>query len=88
MNQIIKYQPTPKEELQNLFCEIQKGINIYLKLPKRKQRKRKNRDAYEDLAGLGGMIKRGYYRQMKIDDVQKWKSTISNRNKLLSKSLR
>ena len=88
MSQIIKFQPTPRKELQNLFYEIQEGIDIYLKLPKRKQRKRKNWDAYTDLIRLQKMIKRGYYRQMKIGDIQGWKSTISKNSKLLSKNLR
>ena len=83
----IKFQSTPKKELQNLFYEMQKGIDIYLKLPKRKQRKRKNWDAYTDLVHLQEMIKCGYYRQMKIGDIQGWKSTISKKKNLLNKSL-
>ena len=83
----IKYKPTPKKELRNLINEIQKGMDIYLKLPKRKQRKRKNREAYSDLMLLDRTLKEGYYRQLKIDDVQKWESTISKRNKLLNESL-
>ncbi len=87
MSQAAKFRPTPKKELRDLLHEIQEGIGIYLKLPKIKQRKKKNRDAYSDLTLLGRMIKKGYYRQLKIDSTQKWKSTISTRNKLLSKSL-
>jgi len=83
----IKYKPTPKKELRNLIHEIQKGIDIYFKLSKRKQRKRKNREVCSDLMLLNRMLKEGYYRQLKIDDVQKWKSTISNRNNLLNESL-
>jgi len=82
----IKFQPTPKKELRNLMREIQKGIDIYLKLPRRKQRKRKNREACSDLTLLDKMLKEGYYRQLKIDDVQKWESTISNRNNLISRA--
>ena len=80
----IKYKPTPKKELRNLINEIQKGIDIYLKLSKRKQKKRKNRKACSDLMLLDRTLKEGYYRQLKLDDVQKWKSTISKRKNLLS----
>ncbi len=87
MSQAVKFRPTPKKELRDLLHKIQEGIDIYLKLPKRKQRKKKNRDAYSDLVLLRNLIKKGYCRQLKIDSTQKWKSTISTRNKLLSKSL-
>ena len=87
MSQAVIFRPTTKEELRNLMRKIQEGMDIYLKLPKRKQRKRKNRDAYSDLVLLGRMILRGYHHQMKIGNIQNWESTISSRSKLLSKSL-
>ena len=87
MSKIGKYQPTPKKELRNMMRKIQEGLDIFLKLPKRGQRKRKNQDAWGDLVLLKGSILRGYHHQMKIGEIQKWKSTISDRNKLLNKSL-
>jgi len=84
----IKYRPTPKKELRNLMRKIQRGRDIFLNLSKRKQHKRKNQNAYDDLMLLKRSILRGYFRQLKIDDVQKWESTILSRNELLSKSLR
>ena len=84
----IKYRPTPKKELRNLLRKIQRGRDVFLNLSKRKQHKRKNQDAYDDLMLLKRLILRGYYHQLKIDDVQKWKSTILSKNELLSKSLR
>ncbi len=81
------YTPTPKKELRNMMRKIQEGLDIFLKLPKRKQHGRKNQDACGDLILLKKSILRGYHHQMKIGEIQKWKSTISDRNKLLNKSL-
>lgn len=88
MSETIKYQPTPKKELRNMMRKIQEGLDIFLKLPKRKQHKRKNQDACGDLLLLKNSILRGYHHQMKIGEIQKWKFTISEKNELLSKSLR
>lgn len=88
MGQVVKFRPTPKKELRDLLHDIQKGIDIYDKLPKRKQRKKKNLDAHTDLVLLEKMIMKGYHHEMRIGDIEKWKSTISNRNKLLNKSLK
>ncbi len=87
MKKIVKFRLTSKKELRNLMHKIQGGIDIFFKLPKRKQRKRKNQNAYDDLMLLKRSILRGYHYQMKIGDIEKWKSTISNANKLLNKSL-
>ena len=87
MSQAVIFRPTTKEELRNLMRKIQEGMDIYLKLPKRQRRKRKNQDAYNDLMLLKRSILRGYHHQMKIGNIQDWESTISSGSKLLSKSL-
>ncbi len=87
MSQVVKFRSTSKKELRNLMRKIQGGIDIFLKLPRRKQRKRKNQNAHDDLMLLKRSILRGYHYQMKIGNIQDWESTISSGSKLLSKSL-